>query len=386
VTANKFAFIEEELKKRNNRHQLRTLRSFTPLSAVELMANGRTLVNFSSNDYLGLSKHPLLKERAMEFLERYGAGSTASRLICGSYDCFEKVEKKLATLKDTTSALIHNSGFQANVSILPALADDRTLLLSDWLNHNSIVNGAMLSRCHVACFRHNDLAHLKILLEDNYHKGFSRTLIVTESVFSVDGDRCDIDGLIELKEEFQAMLIVDEAHATGLWGERGMGLTCGKPVDITIGTFGKACGSFGAYVSCSEDIWEYLVNCCSGFIYTTAMPPSVVGSIDAALDLIPQMDNERRALHRMAEYLRSSLQNLGWRTGKSTTQIIPVIVGDEQETLALSRWLENEGFLATALRPPTVGNGDSRIRLALSAEHTLEQVDRLIDAFRKWSE
>ena len=386
MTANKFAFIEKELNRRNDRYQQRALRSFTPLSAVELMVNGRTLVNFSSNDYLGLSKHPLLKERAKEFMERYGAGSTASRLICGSYDCFEKVEKKLATLKGTTSALLLNSGFQANVSILPALADGRTLLLSDWLNHNSIVNGAMLSRCHVTPFRHNDLAHLSSLLEENYHKGFSRILIVTESVFSVDGDRCDIDGLIELAEEFQAMLIVDEAHATGLWGKRGMGLTAGKPVDVTIGTFGKACGSFGAYASCSEDMRDYLANCCSGFIYTTAMPPSVVGSIDAALDLIPQMDNERRDLHKMSEYLRTSLHNLGWRTGKSTTQIIPVIVGDEQRTLALSRWLEKEGLLATALRPPTVGQGDSRIRLALSTAHTLEQVDRLIDAFRIWCE
>jgi 8-amino-7-oxononanoate synthase len=165
-----------------------------------------------------------------------------------------------------------------------------------------------------------------------------------------------------------------------------MGLTCGKAVDITIGTFGKACGSFGAYVACSEEIRDYLVNCCTGFIYTTAMPPSLVGSIDAALDLIPQMDNERRDLQKMAEYLRTSLLDFGWSTGNSTTQIIPVIVGDEQRTLALSEWLEKEGFLATALRPPTVGEGESRIRLALSASHTREQVDRLMDAFRKWSE
>ena len=226
--------FQRQLDELRENHLYRTLNILDsiPGNSTHVKLQGKEYILFCSNDYLGLSRHPLLKERAMEFLERYGAGSTASRLICGSYDCFEKVEKKLATLKGTTSSLIQNSGFQANVSILPALADGRTLILSDWLNHNSIVNGAMLSRCHVARFRHNDLAHLKMLLEENQHRGFSRTLIVTESVFSVDGDRCDMDGLIKLKEQFQAMLVVDEAHATGLWGERGMGLTCGKRAEF----------------------------------------------------------------------------------------------------------------------------------------------------------
>ncbi|MBT4513128.1 MAG: 8-amino-7-oxononanoate synthase, partial [Chloroflexi bacterium] len=329
-------------------------------------------------------KHPALQQRAIEFMERYGAGSTASRLICGTYDCFDQVENKLAALKGTEAALILNSGFQANVSLLPALTDRHSLILSDRLNHRSLVEGTLLSRCRVIRFRHNDLDHLRQLLQENQIGRYSRTLIITESVFSVDGDRSDIDALVQLSEEFQALLVVDEAHATGVLGERGMGLTCGKNVDLTIGTFGKALGSFGSYVTCSEPMRDYFINRCSGFIYTTALPPSVIGSIDAALDLIPSMEEERTELHRKADFLRSSLQTMGWSTGTSDSQIIPVIVGNEKETLELSKWLEQHGILAIAIRPPTVENGQSRIRLALSSLHTQEHIEFLIDTFRKW--
>ena len=381
----KYRFIEEELNRREQRSLLRKLQAVTPISGMDLRIRGKNAVNFSSNDYLGLSKHPLLMERAIEFTKRYGTGATASRLICGNYDCFQVVEEKLAALKGTEAALILNSGFQANVSILPALADRETLILSDELNHNSIVQGALLSRCRILRFRHNDVAHLAKLLRENSNKEFSRRLIVTESVFSVDGDQCHIESLVELARAFDAFLVVDEAHATGVLGPKGMGLCCGKGVDLTIGTFGKACGSFGAYAACSRKLRDYLVNCCSGFIYTTALPPSVIGSIDAALDLIPAMDNERKELHAMADFLRSRLQKMGLKTGSSNTQIIPVIIGKERDALNLSRHLENGGVLATALRPPTVPEEQSRIRLALSVTHTKEQLEDLIQLFEEGS-
>ncbi len=383
--ANKFTFIEKELEERKSRHHLRYLRTVVPHSGVEVTVNGRPMLNFSSNDYLGLSGHPQLKQRAIEFMERYGAGSTASRLICGTYECFDQVEQKLADLKGTESALLLSSGFQANVSILPALTDRHSLILSDRLNHRSLVEGALLSRCQVVRFRHNDLDHLRQLLEENQEKNHSRTLIVTESVFSVDGDRSDIDALVELAEEFQALLIIDEAHATGVLGTRGMGLTCGKNVDLTIGTSGKALGSFGSYITCSKAMRDYFINCCAGFIYTTALPPSVVGAIDAALDIIPAMEVERQELQRGAEFVRTSLQELGWNTGNSSTQIIPVIVREEKGTLELSKWLEEQGILAVGIRPPTVEKGQARIRLALSASHTQEHLEKLIDVFRRWT-
>ncbi|MBW1914043.1 MAG: 8-amino-7-oxononanoate synthase [Deltaproteobacteria bacterium] len=381
----KFSYIDSELEMRRSRNLLRRLRAIKPVSGVEVEVNGHRMVNFCSNDYMGLAGHPLLRQRASEFMERYGAGSTSSRLVCGTYDCFDHVENKICALKDTESALILNSGFQTNSSLLPALADQDTLILSDWLNHNSIIQGCLLARCRVERYKHNDLDHLKHLLKANQNSGVSRMVVVTESVFSMDGDQSDIDTLVELAENYQAILIIDEAHATGVLGKNGMGLTCGKKVDIVMGTFGKACGSFGAYVSCEKRVRDYLVNSCSGFIYTTALPPSVIGSIDAALELIPAMDKERQRLHKNADHLRSSLQGLGFSTGDSTTQIIPVIIGSEKETIAVSIFLEENGVLAMPIRPPTVGKGESRLRLSLSARHTQDHLDQLIELFIKWT-
>ncbi|MBW2609974.1 MAG: 8-amino-7-oxononanoate synthase [Deltaproteobacteria bacterium] len=380
----KNSFIESELENRRSQNLLRGLRTISPISGIEIDVDGRTMLNFCSNDYLGLSRHPLLRQRAAEFMEKYGAGSTASRLVCGTYDCFEQVENKIAYLKGSETALILNSGYQTNVSLLPALADRETLILSDWLNHNSIIQGSLLARCRVERFHHNDPDHLKRLLKENQDSGISRVLIITESVFSMDGDQSDIDALVKLAEEFQALLIVDDSHATGVLGKRGMGLTCGKNVDITMGTFGKACGSFGSYIACSKKIRDYLINFCYGFIYTTALPPSIIGSIDAALELIPTMEKERLDLLKKADHLRSSLHEMGFDTGDSSAQIIPVIIGDEEETLALSKQLEEDGILALAFRPPTVAKGESIIRLSLSALHTQEHLEQLIDIFRRW--
>lgn len=381
---NKYDFIDDELKRRESACQLRLLKPLVPTGGVTVNADGRTMVNFSSNDYMGLSKHPLLVERAAEYLFKYGAGSTASRLVCGSYDCFHKIEEKLAAFKGTRRALILNSGFQANVSLIPALADENTLIISDSLNHASIIQGVRLCRCKVIKAPHNDMSAMRRILTENQNAGHSRILIVTESVFSMDGDISDIAALSRLAGEFDALLMVDEAHATGVFGEKGAGLCKGLSVDLVMGTFGKALGSFGAYAACSEKMYHYLVNRCGGFIYSTALPPAVIGAVDAALDLIPQMDRERHNLSENATFLRESLNALGFSTGASQSQIVPVIIGDEAETLALSAKLSEKGFLAVAIRPPTVEKGKSRIRLSLSALHTREMVERLVSVFASW--
>ncbi|HJX33999.1 MAG TPA: 8-amino-7-oxononanoate synthase [Desulfatiglandales bacterium] len=377
-------FIEDRLGGRLSQNLYRRLKTVRPLSGVDVEVEGRRMLNFCSNDYLGLSRHPLLEERAIEYLQRYGSGSTASRLVCGNYDCFEKVEKRIAGLTEYESALIFNSGFQANVSLLPSLADRNTLILSDRLNHNSIIQGALLSRCRIKSFRHNDMNHLEGLLRENRDNGDSRILVVTESVFSMDGDQSDIDTLVRLNEEYGTFLIVDEAHGTGVLGKKGMGLTSGKDVDIVMGTMGKACGSFGAYIASSAKMREYLINFCYGLIYSTALPPSVIGSMDAALELIPAMDKERHDLLSKAAVFRSSLNELGYDTGKSTTQIIPVIIGDEGDALDLSKWLEDNNILTMTFRYPTVAKGESRIRLSLSAAHTQEHLERVVDLFKRW--
>jgi 8-amino-7-oxononanoate synthase len=369
----KKSFIKRGLEERRNRQLFRRMKSVKPLSGMEIEINGKKMLNFSSNDYLGLSKHPLLKERAMEFSRLYGSSSTASRLICGNFQCLEQAEQRIAELSGCESALIFNSGFQANVSLLPALAGRDTLILSDWLNHSSLIHGALLSRCHVERFRHNDMGHLEELLRKNSGNGKERrVLIVTESVFSMDGDQSDIHELKRLSEVYDALLIVDEAHATGLFGKNGMGLASGKGVDITMGTMGKAWGSFGAYVACDRDIRDYLINFCHGFIYTTALPPSVIGSIDAAMDLIPHMDKEREEL-------------FSFNTATSTTHIIPIVTGDEEAAMALSGWLEKNGILAMTFRYPSVPMGEARIRLSLSAAHTWADIDLLIDLLGRWS-
>jgi 8-amino-7-oxononanoate synthase len=382
LVTDKNAFIHEALNKRKALNLFRRLRTIDPIDDVKIVLEGKAVINFSSNDYLGFSKHPALKKRAIDYIKKYGAGSTASRLICGSLPFFEEIEEKLAALKGTEKTLIFNSGFQANISILPALCDEESLILSDSLNHNSLIQGIRLSKCTLLKYRHNDHDHLRTLLKESLKKAYSRRIIVTESVFSMDGDQSDINALVALSKEHQAFLIVDEAHATGVLGPKGMGLSCGKGVDLVIGTFGKACGSFGAYVACSKAIREYLVNFCTGLIFSTALPPSVIGAVDAALDLIPSLEDDRRELLQKAQHLRSSLQLLGWDTGKSSTQIVPVIVGDADKTLRLARYLEESGFLGVAIRPPSVEDGRSRIRLSVTTVHTWDHLDQLIQAFK----
>lgn len=374
----KFDFVTRVMDDRKSKNQYRSLRSIVPLSAVEIEMGGKIVINFSSNDYLGLSKHPLLKQRSAEWQGKYGAGATASRLICGTFDCMDEVERKLASLKSCESALILNSGFQTNMTVIPVLADKKSLILSDELIHNSLIQGCILARCDKILFRHNDTGHLRQLLEENKKKEYSRILIVTETVFSMDGDRCDLNDLHELSEEFGAILVVDEAHATGVLGDNGMGLASGKNADVIIGTFGKGCGSYGSYIACSEQLRDYFINYCTGFIFTTGLPPSIFGAIDAALDLIPNMTADRRELQKKADFLRESLLELRLDTGNSTTQIIPVIIGDESATMNAAAQLERNSILASSIRPPTVPVGQSRIRIALSTCHTWDHIKLLV--------
>jgi 8-amino-7-oxononanoate synthase len=379
----KFQFIEDELIRRDEQHQRRVLRNLSPISPGVVQVGNQQMTNFSSNDYLGLAMHPLLRERAAKYSNQYGAGSTSSRLVSGAFDCIADLEQKLAALKGSESTLTMNTGYQTNLTLIPALTHSNSVVFSDALNHNSIIQGIKLAQCGKMIYEHNNLDHLEKLLaaqSADCHK-----VVVTESVFSMDGDKTDIDHLKNITDQHDALLIVDEAHATGLYGERGMGLTVGKNIDVTMGTFGKALGVFGAYVATSYRIRDYLINCCPGVIYSTALPPAVIGAVDAALELVPGMDEDRQRLQEMAEYVRQELQQLGFDTGVSCTQIIPVLLNDETRTLQMSAQLESAGLLATAIRPPTVPPGGSRIRLALSSAHTDSQIEQLVNALKKVS-
>jgi 8-amino-7-oxononanoate synthase len=346
------------------------------------------LLNVSSNDYLGLSQHPLLKARAAEWGGQYGTGAGASRLVTGTLALHGQVETRLAALKGTEAALLFASGWQANASVLASLLrfpnggkDPEPLVFFDELNHASLHYGCRAAGRAQIVFRHNDMDHLSDLLDAHANRP-ARRFIVTESVFSMDGDQTDVAALRTLADRHGAFLYLDEAHATGVLGPGGMGLAGTVPggVDLAMGTFSKALGGFGAYVAGSRALCDWLVNRASGFIHTTALPPTVLGAMDAALELVPGLVAERTRLHAHASRVRSALARLGIDYGPSTTQIVPAIVGTEAAALALATRLRGTGILAIPIRPPTVPNGTSRLRLALSAAHTAADIDRLIAA------
>jgi 8-amino-7-oxononanoate synthase len=350
-------------------------------------ADGRALIDASSNDYLGLSQHPLVKARAAEWAERHGAGAPSSRLVTGTRDITLAVEEKLAAFKGCEAALLFSSGFQANATVIPALARvgaGDTAIFSDALNHASIVHGCRIARAKTQVFGHNDLGHLDDLLHQHGGKP-GRKLILTESVFSMDGDRADLAALVQLAERHGAALYVDEAHASGALGPQGRGLAaeCNGSVDIVMGTLGKAFGAFGAYVAGSRALIDWLVNSCPGFIYTTALPPAVLGAVDAALDLVPGMDEERARLAQNAQRLRDALALRNYDTLNSSTQIIPAVIGSEADALAAARRLEDAGILAVAIRPPTVAAGTSRLRFALGSHLDDQAMARLLAAVAK---
>jgi len=345
---------------------------------------GRTLLDFSSNDYLGLSHHPELIRRTCAYAQRWGAGAGASRLVAGNLPPFPEIEAKLAAAKGAEAALILVSGVQANLTLLPALLDARylgaePLVYADRLNHASLIQGCIGAGVKQIRFRHNDLGHLEELLERNKDSPRPR-FIITESVFSMDGDCADVPALQALAERYGAFLYLDEAHATGVLGENGFGLAHGLRQGLAMGTFSKGLGGFGAYVACSAALREYLVNRCGGVIYATALPPAVLGAMDAALDLVPALTAERAHLARMAAEFRAALNAAGLDTSTSATQIVPLILGSEDRTMDFARALEAEGFLAVAIRPPTVPAGTSRIRFALSARHSEADIAALTEA------
>ena len=359
-------------------HRLRVTRVFDP--------SRPGLLNVSSNDYLGLSRHPGCIARACEYVKKWGTGSASSRLICGTLPIHQALESKLTRLKGSAAALVMGPGFQTNASVISALLDRNALgaeplVFADKLNHASMHEGCRLAGARQIRFRHLDMDHLDALLAKHAAAPGPR-FILSETVFSMDGDRADVPALASLAERYGAFLYLDEAHAVGVLGPGGMGLAAGVEIysGLIMGTFSKALGSYGAYVCCSSTVREYLVNRAPGFIFSTALPPAALGAADAALDLIADMDREREHLLRCAGRLREKLKDSGLDTGGSTTQIVPVMVGEETRALAAMRALTAEGILAVAVRPPTVPPGSSRLRLSLTAPNTLADVDRLAEA------
>jgi 8-amino-7-oxononanoate synthase len=361
---------------------LRTLRPYRRAEAGKVVTpEGRELLDLSSNDYLGLASHPALAEATARAAYEHGTGGTASRLIVGDSPAYHELEQRLAEHKGTEAALVLGSGYAANVGVIPALAGRGDAIFSDRLNHASIVDGCRLSRAEVHRYRHADAAHLEQLLRASHAR---RKLIVTDTVFSMDGDVAPLREIVELKERYDAGLLVDEAHAAGVFGPHGEGLArelaVEEGIDLQLGTFSKAFGVYGACVAGREMWIRHLQNTCRSLIYSTALPPPVVAAAATALELVRSADRERAALRDRANRFRDRLSGLGLDTCGSTTQIVPIVVGDPERALAWSHALEEHGVLGVAVRPPTVPVGTARIRLSLSAAHADHDLERALDA------
>jgi len=361
------------------RRRLQVVEEVLPGGRVRL--GGQVLLNLSSNDYLGLALDPRVIAAAQAAAARWGAGSGASRLVAGHYALHDAVEQQLAAFKGTEAAVIFSTGYAANLGVIAALAGPGDLIFSDKLNHASIYDGIKLSGAHLQRFPHRDLERLeKLLLKAG---GARRRLIVTDSVFSVDGDLAHLSGLVDLKERHRAWLMIDEAHATGVLGPRGGGLAealgLTSRVDIHLGTFSKALGSLGGYVAGDRRLIDYLHNRARSFIYSTALAPPVLGSIAAALEIVAQEPQRRAYLLAEAEKFRRGLKDAGLDTLGSETQIIPVLVGENPRTLEFAARLRERGLMAVALRPPTVPHGRARVRFSLSAAHSREDLAQALD-------
>jgi len=360
----------------------RSLLAVAARDARIIGAEGRSYINFSSNDYLGLRFHQALIGRAIEWAETYGVGAGASRLVTGNLDLFAPIEAKVAHLKKKPASLVMASGFQTNAAVLQALLDRNVLgaeplVFADRLNHASMHFGCQAAGVRQLRYRHCDVSHLGELLSQ--YQGDDRPkFILTESVFSMEGDVAPLSKIAALAREHEACLIVDDAHATGILGEGGSGLS--GEADIVIGTFSKALGGFGGYVAATETVRDYLINRSGGVIYSTALPPPVLGAIDAALDLVPFMDAERAHVANLAERFRAGASAIGLNTGASTTQIVPIVLGAPEAALAMSGRLRQAGLWVTSIRPPTVPPGTARLRVAFTAAHEVTDIDRLLDA------
>jgi 8-amino-7-oxononanoate synthase len=381
-------FIDTELRRLKDAGLYRRLRRVDGAQDSTLTLDGRAVINFSSNNYLGIANHPALVTAAKEAIDRYGCGSGASRLISGNMTLHEELETKLAQFKNTEAALVFNSGFQANTGILATLVGEGDMIFSDALNHASIIDGCRLSRAQSQVYGHCDLGQLESQLKAAPSGG--RKLIVSESIFSMDGDQAPLGGIVELAEKYGAMVMVDEAHATGIFGANGAGVVAklglAERVTVQMGTLGKALGGFGAYVAGSRGLRELLINRCRSFIFTTALPPAVMAMALAALDLVQREPQRRAALWANCRRLNQGLTKLGFELGSSESPILPLMVGDAKKCMELSERLLEHGVFAQGIRPPTVPPGTSRLRITLMATHTEEQIDRALSAFKELKE
>lgn len=366
--------IRKFLQERQQAGNFRTLEPLVRLGHgwVRPLDSEERLLDFSSNDYLGLAEHPEIIDGARKYLEMFGAGAGAARLMSGDLEINHLLEQETARFKSTEAALLFGSGYLANTGIISALAGRGDLIITDRLNHASIYDGCQLSGARTMRFRHNDLDHLEQILQEKRSQ-YNNCLLVVESIYSMDGDRCPLVELVKLKKRFGFFLMVDEAHATGIFGENGAGIIeqdgVSDEVDIAMGTFGKAMGSYGAYAAASREVIDYLVNRARTFIYSTALPPAVIGASLASIYLVGSEVQHRLDLQGKVAFFKKQLRKNGLKNDFGPSQIIPVMIGESSKALAAAAELRRHGIYVKAVRPPTVPEGTARLRFSITNHH-----------------
>lgn len=367
--------IQDRLEELKELGLYRRMRLVSGPQGARILLDGKPVLLMCSNNYLGLADHRRLREAAADAAMRFGTGAGASRLISGNMTVHRRLEEALAEFLKTERSLLFGSGYLANLGVISSLAKRGDVVFSDELNHASIIDGCSLSRAESFVYRHLDIDHLQWGLEQAEGRG---SLIVTEGIFSMDGDVAPILDIVELADRYDARVMVDEAHAVGTYGPGGRGvvseLGLTDEVDVIVGTLGKALGSYGAFACCDGDIYRYLVNSARSFIFSTAPPPPSMAAALEALKLLQERPDRVERLQRNALSLRRELELKGLDTGESETQIVPVHVGDAGRTMALCEVALELGVFAQGIRPPTVPEGSSRLRLAASASHTASEL------------
>lgn len=377
-------WIEEELKLIHDKKLFRVLTEIQSGQSPEIVIEGKRYILLASNNYLGLTTDPKVKEAAQRALEKYGTGSGGSRLVSGSTDLHRELEGRIAAFKKTEASILFSSGYVANVGAISALVGPGDIVYSDELNHASIIDGCRLSHAQITIYRHCDVEHLNSLLAQNRSR--NKKLILTDTVFSMDGDLAPLPDLVETSEKYGSMLMIDEAHATGVLGKRGSGATehfgVEARVPIVMGTLSKAVGSLGGYVAGSRKLIDFLRNRTRTYIFDTSLPASSLAAALAAIDIIESEPRRREYLWHLINEFKTGLENIGLEIFSSHSAVIPVLIGEAQAALDFARLLRENGVFTPAVRPPSVPPGKCRIRATLMATHKEEHIELALRAFK----
>ena len=374
-------WLSQRIEKTKEAGLYREFRTMNTAPLPEMLIDGQRQIVFSSNNYLGLANDQRLIDAAETILHEFGVGSSGSRLTTGHTDWHQKLEEKIARFKQTEAALLFSSGFLANVGVLSSLPEKGDVILSDQLNHASIIDGCRLSKADTVVYNHVDMNDLEKKLKETV--SYKRRFIVTDGVFSMDGTITPLDQIILIAKQYDAYVIVDDAHATGVLGEKGRGTSeyFGVYPDVVIGTLSKAIGTEGGFVAGSKVLIDFLLNHARTFIFQTAMPPSICAASHAALEIIEESNEKRQLLFSNVKRVKNSLEEMGYIVKGDLTPIIPVIIGDPQDAVMFAKKLQENGIYAPAIRPPTVPNGESRIRLTVTSAHGSKEIDYLLECF-----